>query len=305
MENLERCPNCESTNLTFHLKARDWHYGNEGEFNLDKCSSCGLIFLNPMMNDDELAKYYPQGDYYSFYRSYDIPEPPPRIRERVKQMFFGKTSKKEKEPEFTGKILDIGCGNGWVLYQYKKKGWEVAGVEPSKVAADMGNEQGLNIFNGTLLESNFPDNEFDFILSNHSFEHIYNPNEVLKEIHRILKPNGKVTIGVPNVKGLNSKLAKEYWYYLGAPVHTFNYSDNNLSQLLTKHKFKVQQVNYVSNAHGILGSIQNYLNRKKHTTINDGVIVRSKVLRLMAAYLARFQNYLRVGDCIDIIAIKN
>ncbi len=302
MENINNCPVCESSNLENYCQAKDRHYGNKGTFNLDQCLDCQLIFLNPMFNDDELTKFYPEESYYAYQAKYSIPKKKqPRFRDKIRKTLFGYS---QKEVEIPGKILDIGCGSGWFLYQYRAKGWTVAGVEPSKAAAKIGNDEGLNIFNGTLLEANFKDDEFDFIHSNHSFEHIYNPNEVLNEIYRILKPNGKIQIGVPNFRGINSRLAKDYWYYLGAPVHTFNYSPNNLKRLLEKHNFNVQEINYASNAHGILGSLQIYANRNNGKTSHEGFISNSAFLRRIATYLAQLENYMNIGDCIEVVATK-
>ena len=101
-------------------------------------------------------------------------------------------------------MLDIGCGNGWFIYMMRDKGWDVKGVEPSKAGAEAGRRiANLDIHHGDLLSGNYPSEYFDYIRSNHSFEHIPNPNEVLQEIHRILKPNGKAFIGVPNINSLN------------------------------------------------------------------------------------------------------
>ncbi len=246
------CPNCLNVNISNKYTVQDRHYGIKGYFNLDICNKCGLVFLNPMPNDEELSKFYPEEGYYAYHMDFSNIKKEGAIKELIKKvLFYNAFNKEEVQFEHTGKVLDIGCGNGWVLYQYKQKGWEVAGVEPSKIAAEIGNKAELNIYNGTLLNAAYADNEFDYIRSNHSFEHIYNPNEVLDEIYRILKLEGKLFIGIPNYAGINSKLAKKYWYYLGAPVHTFNYSPQNIKQLLAKHNFKVIELRYVSGISGI------------------------------------------------------
>jgi SAM-dependent methyltransferase len=305
MFNIVECPNCGSKDLAFHMKAVDWHYGNKGTFNLDTCKACHLVFLNPMFNDEELAKFYPQEDYYAFRINHaDVQAQSNQKRTFFQSLFFVGAAKEELISETSGRILDIGCGTGWLLYQYKQKGWQVAGVEPSPKAAEIGNKQGLNIFNGTLLDTSYQNNEFDYIHSNHSFEHIYNPNEVLKEVHRILKPNGKILIGIPNIGGINAKIARKYWYYLGAPVHTFNYSPKNITQLLEKHNLTVLEVKHVSRTHGILGSIQMYLNRRTNKKAHEGFFTNTSLLNFVATYIARLENFLRIGDCIEVIATK-
>jgi len=303
MEKIVKCPNCGSSALVEKYMTKDRHYGNAGNFRLDVCRSCKLVFMNPMLNDIELSNYYPEESYYAYHEEIIVKRKQRgAIKRLVSKIIFG--SDKLDKLENPGKILDIGCGNGWVLYKYKKAGWQVAGVEPSKIATELGNKAGLNIFNGTLLQAKFKNDEFDFIRSNHSFEHIYNPNETLSEIYRILKPNGELLIGVPNIAGLNSKLAGKYWFYLGAPVHTFNYSPKNLKMMLTKHGFEVSKVRYVGGANGILGSIQIYLNRNTGRPSSEGKIIKSRALQILAVLVGRVQNLFHIGDCMEVIAKK-
>lgn len=302
MLQINTCPNCLSDNIAKKFVVQDRHYGVKGDFNLDVCNYCGLIFLNPMPNDDELSKFYPEESYYAYHMGFPEIRKVNPFKKFIKRIFF--INEEEVKFDYVGKVLDIGCGNGWVLYQYKQKGWDVAGVEPSRTAAEIGNKANLNIYNGILLDAKFSDNEFDFIRSNHSFEHIFNPNEVLNEIYRILKPGGKLLIGIPNYAGINSKLAKKYWYYLGAPVHTFNYTSKNIKQLLVKHNFRIIKLRHVSSIHGILGSVQIFLNRKNGKTSDKGFVVNSKLLKFFANPLSKVEKFLRISDCIEVVAEK-
>jgi SAM-dependent methyltransferase len=210
-----------------------------------------------------------------------------------------------KEPKFAkpGKMLDIGCGNGWVIYQRKMEGWDVYGVEPG-LGAEVGKAHGLDIYHGDLLSAQFPDATFDYIRSNHSFEHIHNPENVMKEIFRILKPNGKVFIGVPNIRSFNAKVFKQYWYYLGAPVHTYNWSDKTLPKFLEKHGFMVEKVIYSAQLIGVLGSWQIFLNRKSGQTSDKGFWVKHIITHPIFGFIAQICNRLRTGDCIEVIAAK-
>jgi SAM-dependent methyltransferase len=161
---------------------------------------------------------------------------------------------------------------------------------------------GLDIFAGTIDAANYPSATFDYVRSNHSFEHIHNPREVLLEIRRILKSTGLLFIGVPNVKGWMARFYGSYWWYLGAPVHPFGYSPATLGQLLAESGFDVKRVNYNSNSAGIFGSLQIYLNRNNGKVGEDGWIARSRFLRLIGRWTARILDSLKTGDCIEIIA---
>lgn len=303
MIKLEECPNCESKAISKKYVTQDRHYGIKGDFTLYKCNHCKLVFLNPMFNENELAKFYPESDYYSYRVNFESESKEHPVKTILKKIIYPERDKMYLSRP--GSILDIGCGNGWILYKFKKKGWNVAGVEPGKVAAEIGNKANLNIHNGTLLTANYASNQFDYIYSNHSFEHINNPNEVLAEMYKILKPDGKIMIGIPNYNGINSKIAKKYWYYLGAPVHTFNYSPQNIKQILAKHNFKVTSIKYVSTPIGILGSIQIYLNRKSGKKSDEGWVFNSKILRMATKIISKIENVFKTGDCIEVYAIKN
>src|ERR1700722_183378 len=183
---LESCVLCEEKKFKNIYKTYDRHYGIKGEFNIDKCENCGLVFLNPMPSEEYLTRLYPK-TYYAYQDFYD--------KKSFLKSFYRKYIVKigTLDPHFDspGKILDVGCGSGKFLYVMKKKNWEVYGVEVNENAAKLGNElEQLNIHLGDLLSSKYDSDFFDYIRSNHSFEHMTNPEEVLDEIHRILKKDG-------------------------------------------------------------------------------------------------------------------
>src|SRR5258708_7837953 len=213
-----KCFICNSSNLSSVYYTYDRHYGNINKsYNVDQCKDCKLLFLNPMITGKELHSLYDDDTYYA-YQPFEIDEKPTIMQKTARKLINIKAG----DPKFesNGKqILDIGCGSGRELYFYKKDGAFVTGVEISKSGAEFGNKFGLNIFNGTLIEANLPNDKFDYIRSNHSFEHLVNPIETTEEIFRITKSGGLVFIGVPNADSLPYRLFKKYWYYLGVPFH--------------------------------------------------------------------------------------
>lgn len=141
-----------------------------------------------------------------------------------------------------GKLLDVGCGHGAFLYQLGKLGWEVSGVEPDEVAAQIARKQfGLNIFCGPLEEAQLPASTFEAIVFRHSLEHIPFPLKVMEECWRILKPGGKVHIFTPNVESLGHSLFKFKWRGLEPPRHLHIYSLNSIISLLKKVGFTIEE----------------------------------------------------------------
>jgi len=53
------CMLCGSDNSKFLFHAQDEEHGIEGTFTYNKCKECGLVYMNPQITNEELAKYYP------------------------------------------------------------------------------------------------------------------------------------------------------------------------------------------------------------------------------------------------------
>jgi SAM-dependent methyltransferase len=297
---VQNCPLCGEVDHRQRYQTTDRHYGIPGTFGIVQCNSCELMFLSPMYSDDELCAMYPN-DYYAYQSNVT----PKRWKEILKTVLFfpGRT----RDPEFLqpGKMLDLGCGSGRFLFSMRSMGWDTYGVEINSSAAELGRKiAGLNIVSGTLNEARFPDEFFDYVRANHSFEHLSCPNEVLKEIRRILKPDGKLFIGVPNVNSVNARLFQRYWWYLGAPVHPFTYSTETLKKLLTKHGFSAERVVYNSDYSGILGSAQIWLNRNNGRKSTEGAFFNAIPLRVVCHWIAKSIDLFHLGDAIEITAKK-
>ena len=299
-----KCLICGSLEHEILYKTYDRHYGIQGEYSICQCKDCKFNFLFPMPSEDELTSLYPE-NFYAYQQFFEDKKPVNIIKSLIKRALFINIGTKDPKFNNPGRILDIGCGSGKFLYSMRERGWRVYGVEVNTNAADLGKEAaGINIFAGNLISAKFPDNFFDYIRSNHSFEHIVNPHETLSEIYRILKPGGSLLIGVPNVDGLNSKIFKSSWWYRGVPVHTFGYSTKSLARILEQHKFNVDKINYNSDYSGFLGSIQIYFNRNSERLSGEGFIINNLLFTIIAQRISKIFDFFKLGDAIEIISTK-
>lgn len=108
------------------------------------------------------------------------------------------------------RVLDVGCGTGWaVRYASQLCGdnGEVFGIDISPEMIKKAKEQSSgykNVFfsNADSEAMPFDDNYYDFIICTNSFHHYQNPVKVLNEMHRVLKPSGKVYIMDPTADSI-------------------------------------------------------------------------------------------------------
>lgn len=106
-------------------------------------------------------------------------------------------------------ILDIGCYDGTFLSLIENKDITLFGIEASDYAVKEAIKKGINVkqfFFDDKAEMPFDDNFFDIIVAGEIIEHIYDTDFFLKEIKRLLKPEGKLIISTPNIASLGRRL---------------------------------------------------------------------------------------------------
>jgi SAM-dependent methyltransferase len=297
------CMLCGSSKKTLLYRTRDRHYGIPGEFELYRCEGCSLVALAPMLTEAELNDFYPR-DYFA-YQQFEPQESPAKAR--FKRIVGMELATRDPEFDSPGTMLDVGCGSGRFLEKMRQKGWDVHGVEPSRSAAQLGRRQWqLDIRHGTLPSASqgWPDGMFDYIRSNHSFEHIPNPLDALGEMRRLLKVDGKLFIGVPNIGSVNAWVFGRYWWYLGAPVHTFNYSAATLRKITAVAGFRPLSIKCNSDYGGVVGSMQIYLNRNNGRMSGEGALINNVLCRVAGQWVAKALDLLGGGDAIEIVCAK-
>ena len=119
----------------------------------------------------------------------------------------------------TGKMMDFGCGSKPYRSFFTVE--EYIGVDFENEGHPHDNEQIDVFYDGKKLP--FEDNRFDSILCSEVFEHIFNLEEILKELNRVLKPGGKILITCPFV-----------WNEHEAPFDYARYTRFALESLITK-----------------------------------------------------------------------
>ena len=86
-----------------------------------------------------------------------------------------------------GKLLDVGCGFGWVVAEAEKRGFDAIGIDPSKIYTDLGRKTLKVKLIVRSLENYRTNRKFDVIIINHVLEHIEDPIKFLVKTKTLLK----------------------------------------------------------------------------------------------------------------------
>lgn len=138
-----------------------------------------------------------------------------------------------------GKILDIGAGTGDFLSVAKKDGWKTIGVEPSGKAKSIAMSKGITFVEQT---SELENNSFDVISMWHVLEHVPDLDSQIKELKRLLKPEGVLIVAVPNFKCFDAKHYGKFWAAYDVPIHFWHFSKTAIKLLFEKEEMKLEKV---------------------------------------------------------------
>ena len=218
------CPICKIDETKFLFRKDD--------LNVVSCCRCQLIYVNPRLSDKILAGGYSL-DYYPAEKQAKLTTDPmewAQMRERLAEV----TTKVEGR-----KLLDLGCGMGTFLHLAQSEKWQSIGVDLSKEGCQFAREQyGLDVLCSDLFEANFPSNYFDVVTLFHVLEHVPDPNSLLIEINRVLKPSvGRLVIEVPNGGSIHMRFQKEKWPYVHPKDHLYYFTNHTLRLLLQNNGF--------------------------------------------------------------------
>ncbi len=161
------------------------------------------------------------------------------LRERAR-LILAKISKFKKR----GRMLEIGSSPGFFLDEAKKLGWDVQGVDLSKLAKEYSEDKfGIPVFQGTVQEAAFADRTFDVIVINDVLSQMRDPKSALQEARRVLKNDGVLYLSTPDIDSFWSRLLESRWWGIHNR-HYFYFSKKTLESFFQVIGFR--QARYFS-----------------------------------------------------------
>lgn len=268
-------------NLCGQDSAQPWVIARDrgfGRFAVVHCNQCGLFFVNPRPDEEEIAACYPP-DYYAYaetrpkgllgrlkevfaqiiareYSGYTALAPSPLLQTRgmrvmARLLAYPFRHTLLRLPPHPGKaearILDIGCATGEDLDFARKCGWETYGVEINQGAAAIARRKGHQVFVGRLHQAAYPAQFFDAVMIWDVLEHLHDPKRTLQEINRILRPGGYLLGKALNAASIQAQVFRDKWWPgMDVPRHLYFYTPRTLRSYLEQTGFDVTRVAFYS-----------------------------------------------------------
>ena len=167
----------------------------DGYLKLYKCKTCGFVAQYPGPGKNTIIFDY-KDKYQGFIEKQKVqeflyPERQKALQDILNRIITYKAS---------GRILDVGSGDGQFLHLCSKKGFECYGVDDSKILSEYASKKtNAKITQGLYDKKMFPQSYFDAISLIQVLEHIPNPTIALETAKYHLRPGGILLIEVPSI----------------------------------------------------------------------------------------------------------
>ncbi len=228
--NLTQCPVCgwEELSYAFQISGR----------RADRCPRCELFFLNPQPTGPELSEIYE--------KNYLIGDKDPVLQDRVPELkrmsarvILQDLCDYAKFASGTGKrLLDVGCGAGFLLAEAGDLGFEATGVDPSLELVDKAREFSpcAQVRQGTIDTVDLAPDYFDAVILSDVIEHVRKPLKLLNRVWELMRAGGVVLVATPSLKSLSFRLKKNEWMEFKTE-HLVYFSPSNLQMAMYKTGF--------------------------------------------------------------------
>ena len=180
-----------------------------GEARVVRCLECDFLFLNPQPSNAILAEIYSQ-DYFLGATDAGMREHVALLKTATAAAYLDELARQGVAP---GRLLEVGCGDGYLLRAAEARGYDVVGVDLSGAAAERA-RAGLargRVLVGELPNVDLPDGSFDVAVLADVIEHAHDPRLLLESVWRRLKPGGLLLIATPATDSWSARLLGSQW----------------------------------------------------------------------------------------------
>lgn len=215
----------------------EWAFAVRSQLGLSRCADCSFEFVNPRPGPEHLEAFYSGKDYVCHH--------PTQSAGAEKTAAFLVAHFDRYRAGGGRRLLDFGCGGGWLLRYAIEHGWQGTGYDASGEAIESARRQGLPVVDDVEA---LPAGGFDVAIVNKVFEHVEDFGRTLAQLRRLLAPEGILLINVPNVGSLRARLSNPFFVeYLhfderhrAFPIHLSYFNPRTLTRLLERNGYRVR-----------------------------------------------------------------
>jgi len=319
-----RCALCNEEKGKTLISTNDPYLDRKDLFEVIECRGCGLVRTRNLPLPEDLSTWYDQHYGRVHEESADkectqeepVPSEPAtpslqpepsflkkRVLGPLKRIFrldYAQFAVSRVAPR--GRILEVGCGVGNILFALKEQGADVEGIEPCSGLAEAARKRGLTVHDVHFEKWNASSAPFDQILFSYTLEQIEDPVNALRLAKKYLAPGGKIVILCPNLKTISRFLFRKNWFKWHLPYHKYFFTPRTMKKVLNEVGFKDIQMATDWRLDAEMESARIFWNRFRGNTVIPFPEKYSKLVMMgMAMILSPFK-FLGLGNLLHVVA---
>lgn len=286
-----RCPVCSGNEFRIKYEGLKGVDGKRYDFVV--CTACGFGTISPLPSNEELTNFY-SANYESRTKT--------NIYHHVSPHDFIETNKSDIEDNLTllslvepyrtpehQRLLDVGCGHGFMCYAATLRGFDATGVDLDSDAKRMGEAHlGVEIVTGSIAD--VAERDFDIVTEIMTLEHVLDPDRHVAEVKERLRDGGLYAGSVPNIGGVYALLRGRNWYHLVPPEHLNYFNTTTLTRFLQNAGFEILYIGTIplyaapTICFGVRSRLNELIARQKDGPIKKMLTVFYRTLTLLKRY---------------------
>ena len=237
------CPACHGTALRPAFR--------RSALSFERCRSCGTVFDPTPPTEAELSALY-EGKAYFVKEAGSEGGPAPvgaadlwgypadyLADRRFVEAKFDEVLRHLERYVPVGRLLDVGAGPGFLVSAASARGWDAVGLDLNEWAAEHARDEvGVDVRVGRLDEHAFAGERFDAVTMMDVVEHVADPDALLANAARLVRPGGVLVLLTPDAGAPVSRILGGRWPEVRRPgEHVVLYSRRGLTDALRRHGF--------------------------------------------------------------------
>ena len=290
LDKVMNCPACSNEQYCL--------FGSKNCFDHRKCLCCGTIFTRTEIKTNTLEDLY---DHYYDQARFELSSVVAHSLERQVLSFVPFRS--------SGKILDIGFGEGGLLQIAEGQNWQCYGTEISPRSLEYGAQQGWVVSDNANNDVRFMPQSFDVVTMIELLEHVPNPQEIIQAAAHWLRPGGLLYLTTPNARSLNQRLLGLDWSVFSPPEHLVIWSPKGIQHALHSAGFQSLRIRTEGlNPYEILARIRppkEAVNRNQTGAALNQTFTATPSRRVLKTWINHLLSVLQLGDGLKVYATRS